>query len=195
MKYRFFLILLFFGCTYAYVCPYLSWAVVWYVLIMIVITGLAVPTGGVMTLIGGFLFDVIPATIYSLGASTVGASITFLVVRHVLGLSINQKYAGQLSRFNKELQRAGAVYLLLIRLNTVIPFFLVNIIAGFTSVSLRLFIWTTALGTLPAIFIFSYAGKHLATMTKVTDLFSGTSIVLLGLMALVALVPVLMKRP
>jgi len=47
------------------------------------------------------------------------------------------------------------------------PYMLVNFLAGLAAVPLRTFIWTTAVGSLPGILLLSYAGRQLLSIKSV----------------------------
>jgi len=101
-----------------------------------------------LTIIGGFLFGLLPGVLYSGIAASIGATISFLVMRYVLSNVIRGKYAQKLDRFNEKILSQGAAsYLLTMQLVGVIPYFVINTLAALTTVSIFTFFWTTLVGS------------------------------------------------
>ena len=169
-------------------------AVVTYIVVYILTVTFSIPGATVLTLAGGFLFGLLPAIIYANVGATIGATLGFLFARYILGNSIQEKYAPQLERFNRELDENGHLYLLTLRLIPAFPFFLINLLAGLTKVSLKTFFWTTMVGILPGSLVYSFAGSQLNTIESVEDIFSGSIIAAFLALALFALLPVILKK-
>jgi len=169
-------------------------AVVTYIVVYILTVTFSIPGATVLTLAGGFLFGLLPAIIYANVGATIGAALGFLFARYILGNSIQEKYAPQLERFNRELDENGHLYLLTLRLIPAFPFFLINLLAGLTKVSLKTFFWTTMVGILPGSLVYSFAGSQLNTIESVEDIFSGSIIAAFLALALFALLPVILKK-
>jgi uncharacterized membrane protein YdjX (TVP38/TMEM64 family) len=165
-----------------------------YIVVYLMTTALALPGAAVLTMAGGFLFGTVPGVIYSNVGATGGAIINFLLARYVAGSWLQGKYAGQLERFNRELERNGHLYLLTLRFIPLFPFFLINLCAGLTRIPLRTFAWTTLVGILPGGLVFAFAGSQLNTIRSVEDVFSGRVLAALLLLAAFALVPIVWKK-
>ena len=133
-------------------------------------TNLWFPAAAVLTLLGGFLFGTVMGAIYVDSAATLGALLAFGISRNYAGNWIQHRWQQQLTGFNREVSSRGYLYLLLVRLIPMVPYILVNFFAGLTKVRLRTFIWTTALGSLPGILIFSYAGRQLLNIKSVEQI-------------------------
>lgn len=169
-------------------------SVVIFMFAYIALTAFSIPTGGILTLTSGFLFGVLPATVYVCVGATIGAACAFLLTRYLVGQTIPQRYPRYARKMDHEISRYGYSYLLMLRLVTVVPFFLVNIIAGTTSVSFFTFLWTTMVGIIPATMIFAFAGQELGTISSVNDIFSKGMLAALLMLAFFALMPMLLKR-
>lgn len=151
------------------------------------------PIAGILTMGGGFLFGTLPGALFTNIGATVGATLSFLLVRHLIGQSIQQRYSLQLAKFNKEIQVYGSSYLLFIHFIAIIPFFFANILAGLTNVSLWTFVWTTSVGIFPGSLIYSFAGQQLNTITSIKDLLSFNVLLVFVLLALLALIPFIIR--
>lgn len=150
---------------------------------------LFIPGAVVLTLGGGFLFGVFPGVLYVNFFATLGAVISLLMSRHVVGTWLQRRYAAQLETLNSLIERNGAGYLLVLRIVPVLPFFAVNYLAGLTLVRVRTFVWTTSLGMLPGSLIYAYAGKRLGSVTGTDQLLTPGNLVLLLVLALFSLIP------
>jgi uncharacterized membrane protein YdjX (TVP38/TMEM64 family) len=134
--------------------------------------GLALPGAPIITLLGGAVFGVWWGTVLVSLGSTTGATLSFLASRYLLRERFQAKYAERLVRINSELDRGGVFYLLALRLNPVIPFFVINLLFGLTRMPVRRFWWVSQLGMLPATFIYVNAGAQLAEIESVSDIVS-----------------------
>jgi len=168
--------------------------VCYYIGIYFVVAALSLPGDFVLTIAGGFLFGTFTAAAYIAIGATAGAVLAFLTSRYLFGNYIQKKYRKQLSGFNKELKENGKNYILMLRFISLPPFFLLNILVGFTKLDLKTFIWTTALGILPATLIYAYAGSNLARIEQPGDLLSADLLSAFIFLGLIALVPVLLKK-
>ncbi|MDA8157060.1 MAG: VTT domain-containing protein [Actinomycetota bacterium] len=152
------------------------------------------PAAMPLTLVGGFVFGVIPAVVLINISSVAGASLAFLLARHAAGKKIQEKYGDKLARFNRELAKNGHIYLIFLRISPILPFFMVNYLAGLTNIRLRTIVWTTSLGMLPGSVAFTYAGRQLGTIKSASDLYSLRVIAAYVLIALVILLPVIIRK-
>ena len=165
-----------------------------YILIYVLVTGFSLPGATVLTLAGGFLYGTFIGAVYVNIAATAGATLAFIFARYVAGQWIQAKYGDKLVKFNEELDRNGAKYLLTLRLIPVFPFFLINVFAGLTNVPLRTFVWTTSLGIFPGSLVYAYAGRQLGTIESTGDIFSGKVLLAFLLLAAFAIFPVVLNK-
>ena len=165
-----------------------------YIVIYIVVTGLSLPGATILTLAGGFLYKVFFTVIYVNIAATIGAMLAFLFARYIAGQWIQQRYGDKLAKFNEEVDRNGAYYLLTLRFIPIFPFFLINTFAGLTNVPLRTFLWTTSLGIFPGSLVYAYAGRQLCRIKAMQDIFTGQVLLAFLLLAAFAVLPVIVNR-
>ncbi len=168
-----------------FVFDYYILSVLGYMLAMIGIVGFGIPVSIPFSVAGGFLFGGLLGGIYTLIAVVTGAVCSFLAVRYFFGAAIQKKYGSQLKKFNDDINKYGHTYILTLNLLPLTPFMLINMFAGLSSMSVFTFMWTTALGILPANFVYTFAGKELAEIDNVKDILSPEMLyVLLGLSAM-----------
>ncbi|MCF7799740.1 VTT domain-containing protein [Candidatus Babeliales bacterium] len=168
-------------------------SVLLYILAYVISNVFLLPFSALLTIGGGFIFGILFGTIFSNIGSTLGAACSFLIYKYLFGKTLQNKYQDKLTNFNKNLKSNSSYYLLIIRLVPIIPFFIVNILASFTQVSLATFIWTTSLGIIPISIIFTMAGKKIETISKPGDVFSRQMLIILSLIIISALIPMIIK--
>jgi uncharacterized membrane protein YdjX (TVP38/TMEM64 family) len=102
------------------------------------------------------------------------------------------------SRFGNRLRsiddRNAFSYLLTLRLIPILPFFLINLLAGVTRVRLATFVVTTSLGIIPAGLVYAYAGRQLGRIRSLEEVASPSVILAFTLLGVMALVPTLYKK-
>jgi len=158
-------------------------------LMLYVFTAFFIPGTLALTAAAGFFFGFAAGTVYSLTAACIGAVLSFLTSRHIIGSWIQQKFSDQLEIFNREIVRHGPYYLLVFRIVPLLPFFVVNYIAGLTRVSTWTFVWTTAAGMLPGALACTYAGRQLGAITSPDELLSPGVVISLVLLAVLIILP------
>ncbi len=145
-------------------------AAVLFVLIYVVFTSLSLPGSVFLTLAGGALFGFWWGIVLINLASTAGAIVAFLSSRYLLRDYVEAKYGNYLETIDRELEREGAFYLFALRLNPVIPYFLINLVFGLTRMPLTQFWWVSQLGMLPATAVYVNAGSQLATVESLESI-------------------------
>lgn len=169
-------------------------SVISFIFIYVFVTAFSIPGATVLTLLGGFLFMPLFATIYVNIGATIGASLIFLAARYLIGNRVQQKYSERLAAFNREIEKHGKNYLLTLRLIPIFPFFLVNLLPALTKIPFKTFFWTTSLGIIPGTFVYAYAGRQFGSIDSINEIFSIKIFVAFTLLGLMTLVPVVLKR-
>ena len=141
-------------------------------IVYVAIAATSIPGAAVMTLAAGALFGLLEGTALVSFASTIGASLAFLLARFVLRDSLRTHYGERLKKIDVGIDRDGAFYLFTLRLVPVFPFFLVNLLAGLTPIKLRTFYWVSQLGMLAGTLAYVYAGTQLAQIESTSDVLS-----------------------
>ncbi len=165
-------------------------AVIFFV-VYVVITGLSLPGAAVMSLAAGAIFSVAWGMVIVSFASVAGATIAFLFSRYVFRDAIQKRFARYLAPINNGIRREGGFYLFTVRLIPVFPFFIVNLLMGLTHIKVFTFVWVSQIGMLPATLVLVNAGKQLARIESIGDIFTFK---LLGSMALLGIVPLALKK-
>lgn len=127
-------------------------------------TAISLPGAAILTLAAGALFGAIEGTVLVSFASSIGASIAFLIARFLLRDFALSRFPGLFGRIDRGIARDGAFYLVSLRLVPAIPFVAINLLAGLTRLPLRVFYLASQIGMLPATIIYVNAGAGLATL-------------------------------
>jgi uncharacterized membrane protein YdjX (TVP38/TMEM64 family) len=169
-------------------------AVFFYILIYMLAITLVLPIVMPIALLGGGLFGALPATVYSSAGVLGGMLISFFLMRSVFYSFVNKWVAGKLDRFKNAIAKYGANYFLMLYLLSIVPSFILAALAVVAEIPLKTFIWITIVGNIPLLFICSLAGRQLATIHSVHDILSPSVILSFVLLALLALLPVFLRR-
>ncbi len=164
------------------------------------ITALSLPLATLVTVVAGYLFGTLVASLWVVFAATLGSVIVFLAARGALHDTLMARAGPWLKRMEKGFQEDALSYLLVLRLLPIFPFWLVNLVPALLGVKLWIYTLATALGIIPGVLVYAALGNGLGTVIargEEPDL----SIILdpviilplLGL-AVFALLPVVWKR-
>ncbi len=155
------------------------------------VAALSLPGAAILTLGAGAIFGLTTGTLMVSFASSIGATLAFLMARYVLGHSLQRKYGDRLEKINRGLEKDGAFYLFAIRLVPVFPFFVVNLLMGLTRMKPLTFYWVSQLGMLPGTLAYVYAGTQLAKIENTRDILSPG---LIAAFIVLGLLPLVMKK-
>jgi pyruvate/2-oxoglutarate dehydrogenase complex dihydrolipoamide dehydrogenase (E3) component/uncharacterized membrane protein YdjX (TVP38/TMEM64 family) len=158
-------------------------------LIYIIVTALSLPGAVILTLAGGAQFGLLLGLVIVSFASTIGATLAFLVSRYLLRDTIESRFGDKLKTFNNNIEKDGAFYLFTVRLVPIFPFFLVNLVMGLTRLKTGVFYIVSQIGMLFGTLVFVNAGTQLAKIDSLSGILSPGlifSFALLGIFPLVA---------
>lgn len=158
-------------------------------ILYVTVTALSLPGAAVMTLAGGALLGFGWGLLVISFASTIGATLAFLVARFLFRDTLKARYANHLKKIDDGIQRDGAFYLATLRLIPVFPFFVINIVLGLTGMKTWTYYWVSQLAMLPGTAVYVNAGTQLAQIERMGDIVSPElllSFVLLGVFPLIA---------
>ncbi len=139
-----------------------------YFLAYILITGLSLPGAAIMTLMGGAVFGLGWGLLLVSFASTLGATLAFLVSRTLLRDWVQARFSRQLETINQGVARDGPFYLFSLRLIPVIPFFVINLVFGLAPIRAWTFYWVSQLGMLAGTAVYVNAGAELGNVEEVS---------------------------
>jgi len=155
-------------------------------------TSFSLPATGVLAVTSGIIFGTTSGLIISLLAATLGGTVSFYSSRYLLRDFIKRRFTGQVDLVNKGIENEGAFYLFGLRMVPVIPFWLLNLLMGLTTMRAPVFALATLGGMIPVMAILTYTGSKLGDI----DNFSMAAIFTPGLilaLSLLAVFPFLAK--
>jgi pyruvate/2-oxoglutarate dehydrogenase complex dihydrolipoamide dehydrogenase (E3) component/uncharacterized membrane protein YdjX (TVP38/TMEM64 family) len=141
-------------------------------LLYVVVTALSLPGAAILTLAAGALFGLVEGLLVASFASTVGATLAFLVSRYLLRDTIKQRFPDRLDAIDAGVEKEGGFYLFTLRLVPVFPFFLINLLMGVTAIKAWTFYWVSQIGMLAGTFVFVNAGTQLAQIESLSGILS-----------------------
>jgi len=157
--------------------------------VYVLVTALSLPGAVVMTLAAGGIFGLLWGTILVSFASTLGATLAFIVARFLLRSSVQSRFGDRLKALNQGVEKEGAFYLFGLRLVPLFPFFVINLVMGLTPIRTWTFAWVSQVGMLAGTIVFVNAGTQLAAIESLSGILSPGllfSFVLLGAFPLIA---------
>jgi len=159
--------------------------------VYVAVTGLSLPGAVVMTLVGGAVFGLVWGTVLVSFASSVGATLAFLASRFLLRDWVQGRFGQQLGSLNAGVAKEGGLYLFTLRLIPAVPFFVINLAMGLTSLRTWTFYWVSQVGMLAGTLVYVNAGTQLAAIQSPAGILSPG---LIGAFVLLGLFPLIAKR-
>jgi uncharacterized membrane protein YdjX (TVP38/TMEM64 family) len=160
----------------------------------------SIPSGGFMTILGGFLFPQPLSTIFVVIGATTGSTLLFLAAKTAFRDFFAKRIGRVLKKMEKGFLENPASYLLFLRFVPLFPFWLVNLAPAFFGVHIWTYIWTTFIGIIPGSFVYAQAGAGLGAIFDTDQPFSIASVfnwkmrVALICLAIFSLIPIVVKK-
>ena len=122
---------------------------------------LALIPASALTLAAGFIYGPVTGTAIVSTASTLGATLAFLVSRYLARPFVTQQLQAfpKLAAVQSKVSEDGAKVVFLLRLSPLVPFTLLNYALGVTEVPLASYIGTSWAGMLPGTVAYVYLGS------------------------------------
>ena len=152
------------------------------------LTSLCFPAAPLIGLAAGSLFGFWTGLALVLSATTLGSTVACLLSRTLLRDWAAARLGNRMVAVERGFAAHGPAYLLALRFNPVIPYWLVNLLMGLTCMRLSLYVPLTAVGLVPATLIYVEAGTQLAAIDSVGDILSPTLLAMLLVLCLCPLV-------
>ena len=157
----------------------------------VVIIALALPAAALLTLIAGALFNFWLGVVLVSFASSIGATLTFVIARYLFQNAVRTRFSRQLAVVDRGMEKDGAFYLFAMRLVPVLPFFAINLAMSVTPIRVWTFYWVSQLGMLAATAVFVNAGAQLGQLESPAGILSWE---LIGAFALLGVFPLIAKK-
>ena len=159
----------------------------------IVITGLSLPGAALLTLIAGALFGLAGGLIIVSFASSLGATLAFVIARYLFRDAVRARFERALAAIDRGIEKDGAFYLFALRLVPAFPFFAVNLAMAVTPLRTWTFYWVSQLGMLLGTAVYVNAGAELGQIDSLS--LSGIlSPALIAAFTLLGLFPLIVRK-
>jgi len=132
-----------------------------YMALYIAAVALSIPVGVFLTVTGGVLFGALLGGVAAVVSATIGAICIFLIARSAIGEYLVRRAGPVAERLAVGFRADAFSYLLFLRLVPIFPFWMVNLVPALAGVRLATFAAATALGVIPATFVFAFVGAGL----------------------------------
>jgi len=130
-------------------------------LIYFVGTSCSLPVSGVLSVVSGIIFGPVTGFLISLLAGSLGGTIALFSTRFLFHDLVKRRFSVHIDVINKGIEKEGAFYLFGLRMVPVIPFWLLNLLVGMTSMRASVFFVATLCGMVPITLILVYTGSQL----------------------------------
>ncbi len=134
----------------------------------VVMAALSLPGAAIMTVLGGLLFGLWKGVLLVSFASSIGATLAFLVSRFLLRDWVQGRFASYLEGVNRGIEKDGALYLFSMRLIPAIPFFIINLVMGLTPIRVVTFYLVSQVGMFAGTMVYVNAGAQLASLEELS---------------------------
>lgn len=166
-----------------------------YGIVYILTVFFSVPVKPFLKILAGLLFGLWLGFIVCLFSATIGAVLTFMLIKYNWGeVSNNPKYR-IVSKFKSLVENYPITILFVSRLLP-IPFFVPNILAGILKVKNSIFFLTTFIGIIPVTFIYVWFGVHAKQSVldgNMSNFIDSKFILALSVLGILALIPLCLK--
>jgi uncharacterized membrane protein YdjX (TVP38/TMEM64 family) len=118
------------------------------------------------------MFGLLWGTVIVSFASSIGATLAFLMSRFLLRDWVSRRFGQRLAAIDEGVKREGAFYLFTLRLVPAFPFFLVNLLFGLTGMKTQVYYWVSQVGMLAGTVVYVNAGTQLAKLDSLSGILS-----------------------
>jgi pyruvate/2-oxoglutarate dehydrogenase complex dihydrolipoamide dehydrogenase (E3) component/uncharacterized membrane protein YdjX (TVP38/TMEM64 family) len=143
-----------------------------YFLLYVTVAALSLPAAAIVTLVGGAVFGFWWGLLLVSFASSIGATLAFLLARTILRDWVQQRFGSFLEPINRGMEKDGVFYLFTLRLVPLFPFFLVNLVMGLTPIRVGTFYVASQLGMLFGTALYVNVGAQLGLVASVPGVLS-----------------------
>ncbi|OAF66473.1 Transmembrane protein 41B [Intoshia linei] len=168
-----------------------------FILIYIILQTFAIPGSIFLSIISGFLFPIPLALIVVCSCSAIGATLCYYISMTIGKRLILTRFSQKIHKFSLMIENNKNClfnYIVFLRVTPFLPNWFINITSPIINVPIFPFFWGTFIGVAPPSFIAIQSGKTLHQLTSTGELMTMSSIVLLISIAVVSIIPVIVKK-
>jgi len=169
------------------------WAPLAFIALFALATVLFLP-GAIFGLLGGALFGPVWGSAWNLAGATLGATLAFLTARYVASSWVARATGSRLTRLIEGVEAEGWRFVALVRLVPLFPFNLLNYALGLTRIRMSHYVLASAIAMIPGTVAYTWLGHAGREIAAGSETAVRNSLLALGLLALVAFLPRLIRR-
>lgn len=154
------------------IATYPVWGAIAYVTVFALTIGFYIPGAIILLLLAGAIFPMWEANFYANLGNMIGATIGFLLSRHLLRDEVQSYYGDRLEPVNEGIRHHGWLYLLIVRIAPVVPSPVVNLGMGLSPINLWVYMMVTLIGRIPMTALYVALGMEIADIDRLSDLLS-----------------------
>lgn len=136
---------------------------IFYFLSYLLVVTFSLPLASLFTILGSALFGW-KALLIILFAASIGASLVFLAARTILSDWLYNRTASHRFLIRADFKQNAFLLLLGLRLFPIAPFWIVNIVPAFTTITLKSYFLATFLGIMPGTILYVWLGQTIDTL-------------------------------
>ena len=127
-------------------------------------TSFSLPITGVLSVVSGIIFGPVIGFLISLFACTLGGTVALFSTRFLFHDLVKRRFSVHINMINRGIEKEGAFYVFGLRMIPVIPFALLNVLVGLTSMRAPLFFISTLAGMIPILMVLAYTGSQIGNI-------------------------------
>jgi uncharacterized membrane protein YdjX (TVP38/TMEM64 family) len=154
---------------------------------------LSIPGGALFCLACGLMFGRVLGTAVAVAAACFGATLIFVAARYLFGGVARRYLPDSAQRLTAGFARHAFLYLLVLRVVPLFPFFLVNLVPALTSIRVSTYVGATLLGIIPATFVYANLGDALAYADSLQSAISTQTLLPIVILAILAIAPLIVS--
>jgi uncharacterized membrane protein YdjX (TVP38/TMEM64 family) len=149
------------------------------------------PGSTALNVTAGMLFEFWKGLLLVTLGSTLASALAFFCFRYLFRTYVDQIVRARFPKLEEDLEREGAYFVFAMRLFPVIPYSLTNMVLAVSPVRFLPYLLVSLLALLPRYILYVDAGANLGEVRDLNDLLSPY---LIGVLAVLALLPWALKR-
>jgi len=170
---------------------------IFYVALYIFLQTFAIPGSLMLTVIGGYLFDLGYGLFYVCLSAAIGATNCYLISAYVSKAAVECLFGARMEKWNRQLsgeRKHMFNYIVFLRITPFLPNWFVNIASPHLRIPIQTFFWATFVGVAPPSFVHVQGGKALQALNSTSDLLTPVNALAMVIMALLAVFPVIARK-
>jgi uncharacterized membrane protein YdjX (TVP38/TMEM64 family) len=169
------------------------WAPLAFIALFALATVLFLP-GALFGLAGGALFGPVWGSVWNLAGATLGATLAFFTARYVASDWVARRSGGRLKGLIEGVEAEGWRFVAFVRLVPVFPFNLLNYALGLTRIHLSHYVLASLVAMIPGTVAYTWLGHAGREVAAGSETAVHNVLLALGLLAVVAFLPRLVRR-